>query len=324
MKRVAFFGVKDWERELIMVAVRGWEGVELFEEEVQDNLDKAKEYEVISTFIYSVMDKKALDRLPNLKMIATRSTGTDHIDKKECGKRGIKVVNVPEYGSITVAEYAFALMIALSRRIVEANMAVREGKFSPEGLTGVDLFGKTLGVVGVGKIGQEMVKRGRVFGMEVLGVGRKMDPVKAKEYGYECVSLEDCLPRADFLSLHIPSTEETFHLLNRENIKKMKRGSYLINTARGPVVETEALLWALDEGVLAGAGLDVTEEEARVDDIGVVMEEGTTEDDLREIVSYHLLRERPNVIFTPHNAFNTKEAIGRIIETTVESIRETI
>lgn len=157
--------------------------------------------------------------------------------------------------------------------------------------------------------------------MEVLGVGRGRNAAKAKEHGYECVSLEDCLSRADFLSLHIPSSKETFHILNRENIKKMKRGSYLINTARGPVVETEALLWALDEGVLAGAGLDVTEEEAKVDDIGVVMESGTTEDDLKEIVSYHLLRERPNVIFTPHNAFNTKEAIERIIKTTAESIK---
>ncbi len=319
--KIAFFGVKNWEKELIEKESKVLGDVSFFEQEVQDAVDKAVEFEVLSVFIYSKLDKKVLDKLPNLKLIATRSTGIDHIDKKECEKRGIKVVNVPEYGSVTVAEYAFALMIALSRRITEADKAVKEGRFSPEGLTGVDLYGKTLGVIGVGKIGQEMIKRGKAFGMNVLGVGRKRDEEKAKKGGYSCVSLEDCLSKADFLSLHVPSTPETFHMLNRESMGKMKKGSYLINTARGPVVEVEALLWALDEGILAGAGLDVTEEESRVDDVGVVTKEGTTKDDLKEIVSYHLLRERKNVIFTPHNAFNTKEAIERIIKTTVESIK---
>jgi D-lactate dehydrogenase len=321
MKRIAFFGVKEWERDLIeKETVRLGGEVALFEQEVQELVEKASEFEVLSVFIYSDLSKKILNKLPKLQLIASRSTGTDHIDRKECEKRGIKVMSVSEYGSVTVAEYAFALMIALSRRIVEANLAVRDGKFSPEGLTGVDLYGKTLGVVGVGKIGREMVKRGKVFGMKVVGVVRKRDKQEEKRLGYEAVLLEDCLARADFLSLHVPSTPETFHMLNKENLAKMKSGSYLINTSRGSVVEIEALLWALDEGILAGVGLDVTEEEAKVDDVGIVIKKRTTKDDLSEIVSYHLLRERPNVIFTPHNAFNTKEAIARIVKTTIDNI----
>ena len=321
--KVAFFGVKSWEKEIIEREISNLDtfGVGIFKEEVQDNLELAAKYEVISPFIYSTFDEKILKKLPNLKMIATRSTGMDHIDCNWCKKNGVTVVNVPVYGSNTVAEYAFALLLAITRKIVVAHQSVEEGEFSPEGLTGVDLYGKTLGVVGCGKIGQNVIKIARGFGMKVLGVDGYRDPKLEKTNGFKYVDLEMCLKDADFVTLHVPAIPETHHMINKKNIKLMKPGSYLINTARGAVVETEAIVWALNNKILAGAGLDVAEEEMLVDSMSVVMSKKITKDHLQDVLSFHMLRDRDDVVFTPHNAFNTKEAIERIIKTTVENIK---
>jgi D-lactate dehydrogenase len=320
--KVAFFGVKSWERLIIEKEIANLDsvGVGIFAGEVQDSLELAGKYEILSVSIHSPMDRVTLDKLPNLKMIATRSTGVDHIDLSECKKRKIVVTSVPEYGSRTVAEYAIALMLAVAKQIIPAHQSIEEGEFSPEGLTGVDIFGKTLGVVGVGKIGANVVKIGRGLGMKVLGVEKTADAKLAKKLGYKPVDLETCLREADFVTLHVPSVPETFHLINKKNIKLMKPTAILINTCRGPVVETEAILWALNNKKLRGAGLDVTEEENEVENISMVTSKWPTKDDLQEVLSYHLLRDRDDVVFTPHNAFNTEEAIGRIIKTTVENI----
>ncbi|MFA6185429.1 MAG: NAD(P)-dependent oxidoreductase [Candidatus Shapirobacteria bacterium] len=321
--KIAFFGVKSWEREIIEKEIGKLDsfGIGIFEGEVQDNLELAVKYDIISPFIYSTMNKGVLDKLPNLKMIAVRSTGIDNVDVGECNKRKIEVVNVPTYGSKTVAEYTFALMLAITRKIVEAHQSVENGEFNPEGLTGVDLDGKTLGVIGVGNIGQNVVRIARAFGMKVLGVDGKLPLEVAKKIGCKIVDLETCLKEADILTLHVPSIPETFHLINKKNIKLIKKGSYLVNTSRGPVVETEAIVWALNNKTLVGAALDVTEDESMLESMSVVMSKKITKDELQDILSFHLLRDRDDVIFTPHNAFNTKEAIGRIVGTTVENIR---
>lgn len=324
--KIAFFGVKSWEREIIEKEIINLDatGVGIFEEELQDNLELAKQYEVISTFIYSKADKSVLDKLPNLKMLATRSTGMDHIDCAECNKRKIVVANVPVYGSNTVAEYAMALLLAVTKKIVIGAQSVQDGEFSPEGLTGVDLDGKTLGVIGVGKIGQNMIRFAKGFRMKVLGVERNQDPEFAKRLGFKYADLETCLKESDFVSLHVPSLPATYHMINKKNVKLMKPGSYLINTSRGAVVETEAIIWALNNKVLAGVGLDVTEEEDKVENISMVMSKKPTKDDLQEILTFHMLRDRDDVVFTPHNAFNTKEAIERIVKTTIENISKFI
>ena len=321
--KIAFFGVKSWEKEIIEREISRLDtfGVGIFSEEVQDKLDVAKNYEIISCFIYSKFDEDTLDKLPNLKMIATRSTGMDHIDKKICEKRKIKMVSVPVYGSNTVAEYAFALLLATTKKIVIAHQSVEDGEFNPEGLTGVDLYGKTLGIIGVGKIGQNVAKIARGFGMKVLGVDAYRDPKMEKKIGFKYVDLETCLKFSDFVTLHVPASPQTFHLINKKNIKLMKIGSFLINTARGAVVETEAIVWALNNKILAGAGLDVTEEEMLVDSMSVVMSNKVTKDGLQDILSFHMLRDRDDVVFTPHNAFNTEEAIERIVKTTIENIK---
>jgi len=268
------------------------------------------------------MNADVLAKLPNLKMVATRSTGIDHIDGEACKKRKIVVANVPSYGSNTVAEYAIALMLAIAKKICVAHQSIDDGEFSPEGLTGVDVFGKTLGVVGVGKIGQNVIKVAKALGMKILAVEKLPDEKLAKKLKFKYVNLENLLKESDFVTLHVPFTKETFHLINRKNIKLMKPGSYLINTSRGPVVEAEAVVWALNNKVLAGAALDVVEEETLLESVSVVMSDRANKEDLKEILSFHLLRDRDDVIFTPHNAFNTKEAIGRIVATTVDNILE--
>jgi len=318
--KIAFFELKEWEKE-ILPKYAGKLSADIYQNEIEDNLKLASDYEILSTFIYSDLSEKNLKKLPNLRMIATRSTGYDHIDTKYCQKNKITVCNVPSYGEHTVAEHAFALILALSRRLVESANRVRHGDFSPSGLTGFDLKGKTLGVIGVGKIGQHMVKYGRAFGMKVLGVCRNPDPKEEKRLGFKAVPLEICLSEADVVSVHVPYCKETHHLINRENIRRMKPGSLLINTSRGPIVETEAILWALEQKILAGVGLDVLEEEEKLDDPTALFSSYLTRDDLSELVGAHLLREKQNVIITPHNAFNTKEATERIIKTTYGNIQ---
>lgn len=328
--KIAFFGVKSWERETIEKAIvkLDSEGIGIFEGEVQDNLGLASKYDIISVFIYSRLDKEILGKLPKLKMVASRSTGTDHIDSDYCLKKNIVVKNVPAYGSNTVAEYTLGLILAVSKKIVVAHQAVENGEFSPEGLTGIDLEGKTLGVVGVGKIGQKVVRLGRALGMRVIAVERKRDEKLAKSLHFKYATLEEVLKQADVVTLHVPylpagrqGLPTTHHLINKQNIKLMKPGSFLVNTSRGPVVEAEAIVWALNKKILAGDGLDVTEEEDKVESISMVTSKKPSKDDLQEVLSYHLLRDRDDVVFTPHNAFNTKEAIERIVETTIENIK---
>lgn len=314
--------MKSWERLQIETEIANLDsvGVGIFESEVQDATEMAKKYGILSVSIHCVMDKVTLDKLPDLKMIATRSTGTDHIDAAECKKRKIVVANVPEYGARSVAEYAVALMLAVAKRIVPAHQSIEEGEFTPEGLTGIDIFGKTLGVVGIGKIGANVVRIGRGLGMKVLGVEKTPDPKLAKKLGFKYVDLPTCLKEADVVTLHVPSNKDTYHLINRQNIKLMKESAILINVCRGPVVETGALLSALNNHKLRGAGLDVTEEEDQVENVAMVTSKRPTRDDLQEVLSYHLLRDRDDVVFTPHNAFNTEEAIGRIVKTTIANI----
>ena len=324
--KIAFFGVKSWEREIIEREIVNLDatGVGIFTEELHENIELAKKYEVVSVFIYSKLDRDVLDKLPNLKMVTTRSTGLDHIDCQECINRKIEVMNVPSYGANTVAEYAIALLLSVSKRIVPAHQSVEEGEFSPEGLTGIDLFGKTIGVVGIGSIGQNVVRIAKGLGMKVVGVERNPDEKLAKKMGFKYVSLEECLKTADVVTLHVPAIPTTRHLIDKKNIKLMKKGSILINTSRGAVVETEAIIWALNNKTLWGAGLDVTEDETMVESVAMVVSKRPTKEDLQEVLSFHLLRDRDDVVFTPHNAFNTQEAIGRIIKTTIENIQKFI
>lgn len=277
---------------------------------------------VLCTFIESKIGEDELRRFPNVKLIATRSTGFDHIDLAAAKARGVAVTNVPFYGENTVAEFTFALLLALSRRIIDADELVRGGAFSPAGLRGFDLAGKTIGIVGTGHIGAHVIRMANGFGMKVIGFDAYPNQDLSRTLNFTYVSLPELLAAADILTLHVPYNAHTHHLINRENIGTFKRGSYLINTSRGAVVETDALVEALKSGIIAGAALDVLEEEGELnDEEALLTAPHPNEGAIKIALENHYLIEHPRVIVTPHLAFNTTEAVERILDTTIENIR---
>ena len=319
--KLAFFEIEDWEKDYVGKKLADFK-VHYFSKPLsQENISLVKDVDIISGFVDSPINKEILDGLPQLKMIAARSTGFDHIDLRECKKRKIIVCNVPHYGENTVAEHAFALMLDLSRKIYDSIEKVKKEGFSIEGLTGFDLKGKTLGIVGMGHIGQHVARIANGFEMNVLGYDKFKDKSMQKSLGFTYVSLPELLKHSDIISLHMPYNEKTHHLLNHENMRLIKKGAYLINTARGGIVETNALAKALADGTLAGAGLDVLEEEQSIKEEKELMsKEFGKSQNIKTMLQNHVLMEQNNVIITPHNAFNSKEALIRILETTVENI----
>jgi D-lactate dehydrogenase len=309
--KIAFLELHDWERKYLRARIDPAHEIAL---------TITAEAEVVSPFIYTKLMADTLAKLPKLKLVATRSTGFDHIDVAECSRRGITVCNVPFYGENTVAEHTFALILALSRKVHEAFVRVRAGNYSLDGLRGFDLKDKTIGVVGAGHIGLHVIRIARGFGMKVLAFDVKRDNFMAEVLGFEYSDLETLLGRSDILSLHAPYNKHTHHLINPGNIGKIKRGAVLINTSRGGLVDTEALLKALEDGTLAGAGLDVLEGEETVLEESALLGDKTNPELLRRAIQNHLILKKPNVVFTPHNAFNSQEALERILDTTAENI----
>jgi D-lactate dehydrogenase len=328
MKKLALFDAKGWEADYLREALTkaGFE-CDVYENNLDSqNLPEKKDYQAISVFISSKIDKPVIDHFPGLELITTRSTGFDHIDLAYAREKGSALGYVPYYGENTVAEFAIGLILTLSRKLYwSIDRIKKEAKFSFEGLRGTDLRGKTLGVIGAGHIGQHVIRMAKGFEMNIIAFDRYPKPELAKELGFEYKSMDEILGQSDFITLHLFYAPETHHIINKESIKKIKRGAYLINTARGPLIETEALVMALKDGTLAGAGLDVLEEEDILkDEMGYWLKfEKTAQSSNMENVLYnHILMDMPNVIITPHNAFNTKEAITRILDTDITNIAE--
>src|SRR3989338_3010588 len=199
--------------------------------------------------------------MPKLKLIETMSTGYNHIDVKECKKRGIVVCNVPTYGENTVAEHTFALLLALSRKIHLSYDRTQKADFSAIGLKGFDLKGKTIGVVGCGHIGRHVVRIAKGFEMDVLVYERWQDLALAKELGFTYATLEELYSRSDIITFHVPLSKSTTHMFNNESLKLVKKGCTIINTARGEVIDTDALIRGLSKKIIGADGLDVLEGE---------------------------------------------------------------
>jgi D-lactate dehydrogenase len=277
--------------------------------------------EVLSVFVRSQVTRKIIERMPNLRFIAARATGYDQIDLEACNARGIPVSNVPRYGENTVAEHTFGLILSLSRQIHKAYQRTVAGDFSLQGLEGFDLKGKTLGVVGAGSIGLHVIRIAIGFGMHVIAYDVRPNTLIAEVLGFDYHPLEYVLAYADIITLHAPYLPSTHHLINAETFKLFKRGALLINTARGALVDTDALIDALDQGILSGAGLDVLEGEELMEEEERLMRAPEAGEQLRMIIRQHILLRRPDVVITPHMAFFSKEARERILETTIENIR---
>ncbi len=320
--KINFYELEDWELEALRKTRFEGHTLELSAEPMSARaLARDGDADVVSTFIHSTLDRATIERLPKLKFIATRSTGFDHIDLAICRERGIPVANVPSYGENTVAEHTFALILALSRNIHKAFVHTLAHDIPFQALRGFDLAGKTLGVVGAGRIGLHAIKIAKGFGMQVVAYDLRRESLLAEVLNFRYVSLDELLAGSDIISLHCPYTPRTHHLLNLENIRKVKRGALLVNTARGGLVDPAALTQALDEGILAGAALDVLEGEELLKDERQILEQPLAQDKLRMLLLNHSLLNRDNVVITPHIAFNSREAVERILSTTVENIR---
>ena len=325
--KIAFYGVRPEEQPYLekRFADVGLSDNVTYHSEIvdSDHIPPKDDSDAVSVFVDSAVNKAVMDAFPNLKFIAARSTGYDQIDLAEATKRGIIVSNVPSYGENTVAEFAFGLILSLSRKIYEAADRIKEtGNFNVEGLRGFDLMGKTIGVIGTGHIGRHAIKMAKGFEMNVVAYDPFPNEKLAKELGFTYMSLDELLSQSDIITIHVPYLKETHHLINEAALAKMKKTALLINTARGAIVDTDALVKALNEKRIAGAGLDVLEEEGAIkDELGFLAHGHPKEDDLRVILEDHALMKMPNVIVTPHNAFNTDEALMRILDTTVDNIK---
>ncbi len=317
--KIAVFEVEEWERGAF-AALDAHEIRFSPEPLTLENADNFPDAEVISTFIYSDLSGDVLMRIKNLRLIATRSTGFDHIDTGYCARNGIMVSNVPAYGDNTVAEHVFGLILAISHNLYESIDRTRKGDFSLQGLRGFDLRGKTLGVLGTGRIGRCVIEIAKGFRMEVLAYDLAPDHGFAEKAGFRYAPLEEVLSGSDIVTIHLPAKASTYNFLSKKEFGMMKDGAVLINTARGSIVDVQALLEAVTKGKLSAAGLDVLPEEPSIREEAELLRSIALKKPLEALLADHILLRLRNVYITPHNAFNTREAVKRILDTTVDNI----
>ena len=312
MPKIAFFDTKPYDKYWFDRASGGRLDITYFETKLAARSARlGAGFDAVCAFVNDDLDTEAVNILADcgVKLIAMRSAGYSNVDLKTAGKRNIPVVRVPAYSPHAVAEHAAALLLGVNRRIPRSYIRTRDFNFSLAGLCGTDLHGKCAGVIGTGKIGQAFIGILRGFGMEIVAY----DPYPAKLDGVENVSLDGLFRRADVISLHCPLTKESYHILDGDAYAAMKEGVFIINTSRGALIDSRALLDALNSGKVRGAGLDVYEEEAEL-----FFEDWSDRIVLDETLS--LLVSRPNVIITSHQGFFTEEALQAIAETTVSNI----
>jgi D-lactate dehydrogenase len=317
--RVLFMDVGAEDRATLeALCPRSWQPHFLPDVQLDADDGAAALAQVLCMFVRTPVTRELLQRMPALRLVATRSAGVDHIDLDACRERGIAVVHVPDYGAATVAEQTFALLLGLARRLCEARGRAWQGRFSYRGLTGFELQGKVLGIVGCGRIGTHVARIAHDFGIKVLAFDPRLPPDAAIRLGIDLVGWTELLERSDILSLHVPLSVETRHLLDDAAFARVKPGVVLLNTARGGLIDEEALLRALDRGAVSAAGLDVLEHEG-----GAAPEAPTGCGGLgcdRGWEASHPLLRHPHVLATPHVGFNTREAVARILRETVDNI----
>jgi D-lactate dehydrogenase len=319
---IAVFEAEDWERQAFERLGPGHRVRCVAESLDERNAADFSDAEVASPFVNSRLNASALSRLPKLKLIATRSAGYDHIDLEHCSTRGITVSNVPHYGDSTVAEHVFTLLLAVARNLVDAVERTRRGRFTHVGLRGLELRDRVIGVVGTGHIGLRVIEIARGFGMNVIAHDLKQNEAAATRLGFAYVSLDQLLSDSDVVTLHVPATSGTARMISDREFARMKRGAILINTARGHIVDVEAMVRALADGKLRAAGLDVLPQEPLIREEAAIFHEGAVIDaeDFKALAANNVLLRFPNVIVTPHNAYNTDAAFERIIATTLANV----
>jgi D-lactate dehydrogenase len=322
MRKVGFIGVAESDRDFFRENLPSDEFEVIFYDDLE-NLDRG--LEVLSVFVDNKVDEKLLQNLPRLRLIACRSTGFNNVDAAAVKKRGITVANTPGYGSSAVAEYTFALILMLSRKLPEILHETTSNEPNRHLEQGFDLYGKTIGIIGLGNIGKGAAQIAYGLGMRILAYDINEDEKLASWLKIEYTSdLDFLLAESDIVSLHIPYTPENHHFMDTEKLALMKKSALLINTARGELVDTVALVKALDAGGLAGAALDVVEDEYLLDPddlIDLVAEQDkAARATIRHALALLALERMPNVIITNHNAYNTVEAAAKINLLTIQNI----
>ena len=312
MKKIAFFDTKPYDRTYFDKYGKNYE-ITYFEEKLNHHTAKITEgFDGVCAFVNSNINKMAVERMHErgVKILAMRCAGFSNVDIAAAAGK-LAVVRVPAYSPHAVAEHALALLLALNRRIYRAYIRTRDFNFNINGLTGIELYGKTAGIIGTGKIGRTFIDLCKGLGMKVIAY----DPYPAEGSGIEYVPLDTLFRESDVISLHCPLTESSHHIIDREALGKMKDGAFLLNTSRGALVDSEALLEALTAGKLRGAALDVYEEEANL--FYEDMSDKIIKDD-----TLALLVSRPNVLITSHQAFLTEEALDNIASVTIQNFDE--
>lgn len=315
---IAFFDTKPYDREFFERISPGYDfNIKYFNLHLnRDTADLAAGANVVCAFVNDALDKDVIAVLKRLgvELIALRCAGYNNVDLK-AAHGNIHVVRVPEYSPHAVAEYAVALMLSLNRKTHRAYYRTRDGNFAISGFIGFDMFEKTVGIIGTGKIGRALVPILKGFGMKILAYDVNPDETYAQANGITYVPLAELYRQSDVISLHCPLNAQTQYLLNEESLTQMKDGVMIINTGRGKLIKTTALIDGLKSGKVGAAGLDVYEEESQYffEDFST---EGISDDILARLLTF------PNVLITSHQGFFTREAMSNIAETTLNNIKE--
>jgi D-lactate dehydrogenase len=316
--KIAFFDTHAFDRRAFEIANHHHDHLITFLEPKlgRETASLARGFEAVCAFVNDRLDRETLMTLKEggVRIIALRSAGFNNVDLATAKELDVTVVRVPEYSPYAVAEHVVALIQTLNRKIHRAFNRVREGNFSLNGLVGFDLHGKTVGILGVGKIGKVLARIMTGFGCEVLLFDKFPDIAFAESIHGRYTQLGEIFAKCDIISLNLPLTKDTRYLIDQKAISSMKRGVMIINTGRGALIDTKALIEALKSGAVGGAGLDVYEEEEKIffQDLS---DEILSDDTLARLLTF------PNVLITGHQAFLTHEALANIAETTLNSLR---
>jgi len=317
-KRIFFYDAKPYDQKVFDEINKKYHfEIQYFNGHLNSNTARLSQgHDVVCAFVNDTVDKDVINVLKEGKigLIALRSAGYNNVDLKAAYET-IHVVRVPAYSPHAVAEHAAALILSLNRKIHRAYYRTRDGNFSINGFLGFDMHGKTLGVLGTGKIGKCLIDIASGFGMKVIAYDKYRDEEYSKEKGFKYGTLEELYKESDIISLHCPLSKETYHMIDEESIKQMKSGVMIINTGRGKLIKTDALIEGLKNGSVGSAGLDVYEEESEYffEDFSNSM---IGDDMLARLLTF------PNVLVTSHQGFFTKEALANIARTTLENIKE--
>jgi D-lactate dehydrogenase len=325
MNKLAIFGASADDKTYFTNAFSGGDVEVAFYETPIDLIKVDKATEALSVFVNTPVSAEVISGLPDLKLIACRSTGFNNIDTEAAKAHNVTVANVPSYGGSTVAEYAFILLMMLTRRMRDVLQATNTSEAERLVERGSDLAGKTIGIIGTGSIGLGVARIAKGFGMNILGYDVYPRPEEATKIGFSYAKdVDELLAGSDVISLHMPYLPENHHFMNTERFGKLRKGAILINTARGELVDTQAMVQALQGKQLGGAGLDVLEREDLLEVnnfIAFAAASGHTQEELQQAVAVAALQRMSNVIVTNHNAFNSREALERINQTTAENIK---